>query len=55
MSPLRLHAADYLLFMSFADAKKAGAGETEELLREAVQRSCSIELLKGAILGTGNC
>ena len=52
MSQLRLHAVDSLLFARLADAKKAGAGETEELLREAVQWSCSIELLKGAVLGS---
>ena len=52
VSQLRLHAVDSLLFARFANAKKAGAGETEELLREAVQWSCSIELLKGAIPGS---
>ena len=55
MSQLRLHAVDSMIFERFANAKKAGAGETEELLREAVQWSCSIELLKGAVLGSCSC
>ena len=55
VSQLRLHAVDSLLFARFANAKKAGAGETEELLREAVQWSCSIELLEGAVLGSCSC
>ena len=43
VSQLRLHAVDSSLFARFANTKKAGAGETEELLREAVQWSCSRE------------
>ena len=52
MSQLWLHAVDSLLFARIANAKKAGAGQTEELLKEAVQGSCSIELVKGAVLGS---
>ena len=50
MSQLRLHSVDSSRFARFANAKEEGAGDIEELLREAVQWSCSIELLMGAVL-----